>query len=179
MDKNTLDKDTIVKLLIAGLVVIVIAMLILIIVVVNNFNKKPGVVDGYTFDIKSGTKYKIITDAKIMTTKNDGSSYMNVYYQFDFDNNIIGRVVENHPSKYSSDQTVKKEEINKKVDDNLKKEARELTDYIINTTDTNIDGNYRYYTLESSDLEQTIYNTDTINKIKAIFIKVDNIGEEK
>jgi predicted metal-dependent hydrolase len=114
-----------------------------------------------------------------MTTKNDGSSYMNVYYQFDFDNNIIGRVVENHPSKYSSDQTVKKEEINKKVDDNLKKEARELIDYIINTTDTNIDGNYRYYTLESSDLEQTIYNTDTINKIKAIFIKVDNIGEEK
>jgi predicted metal-dependent hydrolase len=177
MDKNTLDKDTIVKLLIAGLVIIVIAMLILIIVVVNNFNKKPGVVDGYTFDINNGTKYKIITDAKIMTTKNDGSSYMNVYYQFDFDNNIIGRVVENHPSKYSSDQTVKKEEINKKVDDNLKKEARELIDYIINTTDTNIDGNYRYYTLESSDSEQTIYNTDTINKIKAIFIKVDNIGE--
>ncbi len=179
MDKNTLDKDTIVKLLIAGLVVIVIAMLILIIVVVNNFNKKPGVVDGYTFDINSGTKYKIITDAKIMTTKNDGSSYMNVYYQFDFDNNIIGRVVENHPSKYSSDQTVKKEEINKKVDDNLKTEAKELIDYIIDNNDKKNDVGNRYYELEGAEVKKSIYDSDTINKIKEIFIKVDNIGEEK
>lgn len=179
MDKNTLDKDTIFKLLIAGLVVIVIAMLILIVVVVNNFNKKPGVVSDYTFKIDNNNKYKIITDAHIVTTKNEGSSYMDVYYQFDLDNNIIGRVVENHPSKYSSDQTVKKEEINKRIDEELKTEAKELIDYIIYNNDKKNDVGNRYYELEGAEIKKSIYDSDTINKIKAIFIKVDNIGEEK
>ena len=171
MDKNTLDKDKIAKLLIIGLVVIVVAMLILIVVVINSFNKKPGVIENYTFELDSNNKYKIITDAQIMTTKSEGASYMDAYYQFDLDNNIVGRVVENHPSKASSDQTVKKEEINKKIDDNLKNEVKELIDYIMNTPDTNKDGNYRYYTLEGADYKKTIYITIYTQKLNKQFLK--------
>ena len=172
-----MDKDTIFKLLISGLVVFAIAMLILVIVVINTFNNKPGIINDYKFELNSENKFKIITDAAIMTTKNEGSSYTNAFYQFDLENNVIGRVIENHPSKYSSDQTVKIDEVNKKVDNGLKTEAKELLDYIMNNNDKNTEAGNRYYTLEGYNLKKEIYDTDTINKIKALFIKIDDYKE--
>ena len=47
----------------------------------------------------------------------------------------------------------------------------------MNNNDKNTEAGNRYYTLEGYNLKKEIYDTDTINKIKALFIKIDDYKE--
>ena len=123
---------------------------------------------------KSDNKYIIQTDMKWLTMHNDGGSHTNIYYEVDFNKNIIIKKEEIFEANLggtpkTNKSTIYKKEMDKKISSKLKK----LLDDSLEKEDVNIDNNYIFYTIIYLDKEKNIFNTNTIEEFKDILDLID------
>jgi len=131
----------------------------------------------YVFVIDSKNKYTITTDLRWKTMQNDGGSHSSIYYQIDFDNNIIIKVQEDYHANLGGTPSQQKNVIYlKKIDTNIQLEVKSLLYEIITKEDINETLNYNYFTIKSLDVEKNIYNVNTIESINSLLKKIDELN---
>ena len=144
-----------------GLIVIVITVFYLLI-----FNK----------DHLEQSKYRIETDIKWLTMQNDGGSHTNVYYDVDFDNNIIIKTSQSYYANLGGNPEIKTQEIYKKeLNFKIKKDLKKVLKKTLTKEDINETNNYHCFVIYDLDNEKTICNEDTIKKIKKVLNSADNL----
>ncbi len=138
-------------------------------------NKKT--IDNYTFKLDSKNKYEVITDMRYLTMLDDGGSNTNVYYEIDLDNKIISKIQEVfHANLMGTPSTDKKNIYTIKINNSIKKEIDNLLDEVKTKEDINDTNNYNFFTIKSLNFEKNIYNEKTIEKIKKLLKKVDDLN---
>ena len=130
--------------------------------------------NNYIFELNSKNKYTIITDMRWKTMLNDGGSNTSIYYQIDFDNNIVSKIQEDFQANLGSSSNTEKSIIYiKKIDSNIKEDAESLLEEIITKEDINETHNYKYFTILNLNAEKNIYNSNTIENINNLLEKMD------
>lgn len=127
------------------------------------------------FELNTKNKYTIITDMKWKTMQNDGGSHTNIYYQLDLDNNAITKIKEDFQANLGGLPSTRKSTIYvKKIDSNIKNEAKLLLEELLIKEDINKTNNYNCFTILNLDYEKDIYNINTIKLINNLLKKIDN-----
>ena len=153
------------------IIVIIIIAVIISFVTFNNSDK-----DKYVFNIDTINKYKIITDMRWNTMRNDGGSNTNLYYNVDLDNNMVYKIVEDYQanlggkSKTTTDLIYKKE-----IDNSIANELKQVLVEIMEKEDINETKNYNFYTIVTLNNEKNIHNINSINEIENVLKRLDEI----
>lgn len=129
----------------------------------------------YVFKLDSRKKYKIITDTRILTRKDELSSYTDIYYQVDLENGIISAVTDQYPAKSASDQTVKRSAVSKVMTEKFQAEIKNIINEVISRADDRDDGGDTYFRITSLDREKRIYNAKSIEDLKEIIKKFNDL----
>ena len=144
-------------------------ILMIVISTVYFFNKSD-----YSFELNSENKYKIETDMRWHTVRNDGGSHTNLYYTVDFDNNVISKIMEDYQANLAGKhKTTINEVYNKKLDFKLQKDLKSLLVEVMEKEDVNENENYAPYIISTLNKEKNIYNLNTIEKINNILELID------
>ena len=130
--------------------------------------------EDYIFKLDGEKKYKITTDSKYLTVRNDGGSHLNVYYNIDLDKRIYEKVNEVYKANLGGKPettilSVYKKYINKE----LNNEIENLIYNLKENDDINDNNNDMPYKIENLYLNKTIYNKQSILKLKDVLDKVD------
>lgn len=130
----------------------------------------------YIFELNSKNKYTIITDMRWKTMKNDGGSNTSIYYQIDLDNNIVSKIQEDFQANLGGSPNTEKSILYiKKIDTNIKEDAKTLLEEIIAKEDINETHNYNFLTILNLNGEKEIYNMNTIENINNLLKKIDEL----
>lgn len=120
----------------------------------------------------------IITDSKTITYRDDGGSYIDIYYEFDFSNNTVKKIqveyVANLDENGNSSTNVSKL-YQKEVPDSLASEIKILSKKILDKTDE--EQTISYYIIKSNTKEKKVYNQDDLTIIKKILNELDGERE--
>lgn len=134
-------------------------------------------VNNYVFKLDTHNKYTITTDLRWFTLQNDGGSYDNIYYQIDLDNNIISKINESYRANLLGTPSTQKDIIYiKKINTNTQSELSSLLNEIITKEDINETNNYNFFTIETLTNKKSIYNVNTIDSIKSLLKKIDELS---
>lgn len=129
-----------------------------------------------TFKLDSENKYKIQTTMKWLTMQNDGGSHTDVYYNLDFDANLITKVSETYKANLGGEsETTINELYTKTLDEETKNELKTLLVDLIEKEDDNEEGNFVFVVIYNLENKKTIYNVDSIERINTILEKIDNM----
>ncbi len=152
------------KIFLLGIIVLVIGL---------------GVGIGFWFlkykKIDNNLKYVVTTDFKYQTMLNDGGSHTSKYYEIDLKNKLVVQKL----YKYTANLGGKPKEetttvYTKKINKKLAKEIKLLLDNLINKEDINDSKNYHSFSIQYNGEKKIIFNQESINNLKKLFIKVDN-----
>lgn len=128
----------------------------------------------YTFELNSENKYRIETDMQWITMQNDGGSHTNLYYNVDFDNNVISKIVEEYQANLGGESKIKMSQIyNKELDFKLQKDLKSLLVEVMEKEDINETKNYNFFTITTLNTKKIIYDLNTIEKINNILELID------
>lgn len=130
----------------------------------------------YTFKLNNENKYKIETAMKWKTMQNDGGSHTNIYYNVDFENNVISKIVEDYQANLGGKTKHEVSEIyNKKLDFELQKDLKLLLVELMEKEDINENKNYNFVTIYNLNNEKIIYNLNSIEKINEVLELIDKL----
>ena len=164
--RNAGKGDDIVKnknILKAGIIIVIIIIVVIISFVTFNNSDK----DKYVFNIDTINKYKIITDMRWNTMRNDGGSNTNLYYNVDLDNNMVYKIVEDYQANLGGKSKTTTDLIyTKEIDNSI---ADELKQVLVETK------NYNFYTIATLNNEKNIHNINSINEIENVLKRLDEI----
>lgn len=118
----------------------------------------------------------IVTDMKYQTMLDDGGSNYNVYYKIDLDNKSIVKY-EDHYVGFRGYEYKDKVIYSKFLSDDVFNEINTLIDNILLGEDINDSNNYQPYVIKNSDIFKEIYNLNSINNLKNMLSKIDNLNE--
>ena len=121
---------------------------------------------------KTITKYTIITDYKYLTMMNDGGSNTNIYYEIDINKKEVKKLEDRYKG-FEGYLYQGKEIYNKKISKELNKELEKIIKELINKEDKNDTKNYSPFQINYNKKEKTIYNLESINKLRNILTKID------
>lgn len=137
-------------------------------------DNKSNNLNNYTFELNSKNKYTIITDMRWKTMRNDGGSNTSIYYQIDLDNNIVSKIQEDFQANLGGTPKTEKSVIYiKKIDSNIKEDAKSLLEEIIAKEDINETHNYNFFAILNLNVEKEIFNTNTIERINNLLKEMD------
>lgn len=135
-----------------------------------------GKPNNYTFELNDIDKFVVTTDMKWKTMQNDGGSNTNIFYQIDCKNYMVTKVKEDyHANLYSTPSTETEIMYDKSLNEKLNDEIKNLLNTIINEEDNNESKNYEPFTIETVNTSKSIYNKETINTIKDMLKKIDEL----
>ena len=131
--------------------------------------------------VVESNKYIIVTDTRWMTMRDDGGSHDNIYYEIDIEKKEVVKIGEYYHANITSGTPTTEKSIFYSItlNDELLKETKDLIDEITKKEDIDIDKNYNFYTIKSSNEEKDIYNRDTINDIKILLNKYDDYSKKQ
>ena len=146
------------------------------------------------FKLDNKNKFIVKTDNIYWSGTINGDEE-DIYYQIDFDNSVIYKVIEKHPNAFDDDQTIKKSRQNKKMDEKFKKELSSLLSEVIsNETENELEKNraktkkstndiidvdiwdfakIKYYEIIGLNFEKKIYNEDSYERLKTFFKNIE------
>lgn len=128
----------------------------------------------YTFELNSENKYRIETDMQWITMQNDGGSHTNIYYNIDFDDHVISKIVEEYQANLGGKpKTTINEIYSKELDFKLQKDLKSLLVEVMEKEDINETKNYNFFTITTLNTEKIIYDLNTIEKINNILELID------
>lgn len=152
------------------IIIVSIFIIIAIIMILLIYNNKKNSKEYSNFILDSNSKYILTTNAKILTMQDDGGSYMNDYYQIDFDNNQVTKCQDKYVG-FNGYEYKEKILYTKELNENELNELKSLIDETIEKKDDDQDtsiSNY-YYTLSDKDYgEIRIYDESIINKLESL-----------
>lgn len=131
------------------------------------------------FDLDTDNKYILHTDERFLSMQNDGGSHTDLYFEIDLDNNKITKVIDDYKvetidSKMKMNKTSTKVYV-KDIDSNFSKELKTFLDSLNTEIDESGESTYEYYTIEGRSFAKNISSTTTIDKIKSMIERIDNI----
>ena len=139
------------------------------------------------FKLDNKNKFIVKTDSIYWSGTMNGDEE-DIYYQIDFDNSVIYKVIEKHPNAFDDDQTIKKSRQNKKMDEKFKKELSSLLSEVIsNETENELEkdraktkkstddifAQIKYYEIIGLNFEKKIYNEDSYERLKTFFKNIE------
>ncbi len=119
-------------------------------------------------------QYTIITDSQYKTLQNDGGSNYNVYYEINFENNVIKKY-EDHYIGFKGYEYQGKLIYEKSINENTVNDLKVLLIDLLVKEDINDTKNYSPYTIKSNNIEKEIYNEKSIKSLKKLLNKIDSI----
>lgn len=119
--------------------------------------------------------YIITTDTRLMTMKTDGGSNYNIYYKLDKENNTIKKL-EDHYIGFKGYEYKEKLIYEKTLEQQKTNELVDLLDELIEKEDIKTENNHQSYKIELNKKEKYIYNKDSINELKNILKRIDEIN---
>lgn len=153
-----------------------ILMLVLIIVINRCSTTKPIQYKEKHFPVLTSDTYKIETDMRWFTMMNDGGSNTNEYYYIDFDENTVARILEGYTANLGgTPETSTNVYFKKQMDADIQEEIKIMLDKVLEKEDVNETRNYHPFTISTLGYEKTIYNEDTIQEIKDVLRKIDEM----
>ena len=130
----------------------------------------------YTFQLDNDKKYEIITDQKYLTMQNDGGSHENVYYQRDFEENIVVKHEDfYHANLGGAPTTDEKTLFIRYIPSDLSEELEKQLKEVMTNEDIDDGTNYEPYTIKTKNEEKEIYNYDTIDLLKEFLDELDDL----
>lgn len=159
---------------------ILLILLILIIIIIGvlffifKISKKDST--NFSFDLNSDSKYKIITNMRFLTMRNDGGSNTDIYYCVDFDKNTVTKINDDYIANLggTSERTVTIV-YEKTFSNEFKETLKTYLDKIIVEEDVNDSKNYLFFTIESLNVEKDIYNENTIKELNNMLKQIDEM----
>ena len=139
------------------------------------------------FKLDNKNKFIVKTDSIYWSGTMNGDEE-DIYYQIDFDNSVIYKVIEKHPNAFDDNQTIKKSRQNKKMDEKFKKELSSLLSEVIsNETENELEkdraktkkstddifAQIKYYEIIGLNFEKKIYNEDSYERLKTFFKNIE------
>ena len=117
--------------------------------------------------------YEITTDYKYITSKNDGGSYINIYYKIYLDDFYVEKYQDKYVGfkgfEYQGKQIYKK-----KISSSLAIEMNELLEDLLKKEDINDNKNYSPFVIKKYNKEKNIYNEKSIKSLRDMIGKIDN-----
>jgi len=152
------------KIILTMIVVILITFLIFIVNKV--INKEQDYIKS-DFVLDSNNKYKITTNMKWMTMRNDGGSHTNTYYQIDLNENKVIKCEDKYVG-FEGYEYEGKILYSKKISEKEKQDLKLIIDNITNNSvDEPEKSNYDFYILSSLNKDDVkIYDKNTIKSLQ-------------
>lgn len=125
----------------------------------------------------SSDYYTIITDSKYLTMQNDGGSNFNIYYEVDLNSNIVKKF-EDYYIGFKGYEYKQKLIYKKIIDNDISTEMGNLLFNLLSNEDVNDTNNYSPYIIKFDIEEKSIYNESSINSLKILLNKIDDIGNK-
>lgn len=118
-------------------------------------------------------KYVIITDSIYSTMQNDGGSYTNIYYEFDFSGNKVTKYEDKYVGMVGYDY---KDKViyEKNIDADMMKSIYYIVDNLFDKNDISGDNDYKYFVIEYDSTKKEIYNEKSIESLKDVIKVMDN-----
>lgn len=158
---------------IIAIVVILVIALICIFIAINNNDKNKDVNENQ-FELNTVNKYKVITDMRWNTMRNDGGSNTSMYYYIDLDNKVVSQVIQDYQANLGGiPQTTTQVIYTKQIDSNTRHDMQLLLNNVLEKEDVNETKNYNFYTIETVNKQKDIYNIDTIKQIEEMLKSID------
>ena len=148
------------------LIILVIAIIIGLFVFMNNILSKKESNSKYSY-------YTVTTNYTYETTLNDGGSNYNIYYKIDINNGIVKKF-EDHYIGFQGYEYKDKLVYDKSVSKKVLMKLANLLDELVSKEDVNDSKNYSPYVIECGDIEKSIYNKKSINRLELMFKKIDD-----
>ncbi len=165
-------KSNLLKIL---LLVIVLAIVILCAFYFTSSKSKNNSSD-FSFNIDSNAKYKIITNMRFLTMRNDGGSNTNIYYCVDFDKSTVTKINDDYIANLGGTPERTVTVVFEKIfSADFKETLKSFLDKIITEEDINDTKNYLSFSIESLDIDKDIYNENTIKELNNLLKQIDEM----
>lgn len=129
--------------------------------------------DDYEFNLDDEDKYVIITDYRWKTMMNDGGSHTSVYYNIDFDKNLVQKVRETYKANLGGTPRTTTEIIyTVEISYNIKSRLKNIVDGNIVLGEASA-ANYNFYTIKSLYSEINIFDLESIDEIQNVLDSID------
>ena len=159
-------------------ILLILLILIIIITGVGFFIFKATKKDSvdFSFNLDSNSKYKITTNMRWLTMRNDGGSNTNIYYCVDFDKNTVTKINDDYIANLGGtpERTVSIV-YEKTFSSEFKETLKTYLDKIIIEEDINDSKNYLSFTIESLDVDKDIYSENTIKELNKLLKQIDEM----
>lgn len=159
-------------------ILLILLILIIIITGIGFFIFKTTKKDSadFSFNLDSNSKYKITTNMRWLTMRNDGGSNTNIYYCVDFEKNTVTKINDDYIANLGGtpERTVSIV-YEKTFSSEFKETLKTYLDKIIFEEDINDSKNYLSFTIESLDVDKDIYSENTIKELNKLLKQIDEM----
>ena len=171
-------KNNVLKIVLAALIIVTVVVLVIVFIPKDTAlpSSTPELDTPFSFELSGEFVYKIQTDTRWLTMQNDGGSHTDVYYCFDLDKQLVIKVSESyHANLGSTPKTTTKVIYEKNLDHDFSESLKMFWEDLIVLQDIRDENNYNCFSINKSGLAKDIFNTSTIDTIKEMLNKIDNL----